>query len=56
MDQFTASMICEGVEPADEDTQIAAWQCLIDSGIVWQLQGSFGRTADNLIQQGICHR
>ena len=54
MDQFTAVMIAEGVEEADEETTIAAWQSLIDSGLVWQLQGFFGRTAAQLIEQGIC--
>ena len=54
MDQFTAVMIAEGVDEADEETTIAAWQSLIDSGLVWQLQGFFGRTAAQLIEQGIC--
>jgi hypothetical protein len=49
-------MIAEGVTPAeDEDQFIEAWQTLIDTGLAWQLQGWFGRTAHNLIQQGVCH-
>ena len=54
MENFDAVMIAEGVEPATEDEQIKAWQHLIDSGLVWSLQGWFGRTASNLIEQGIC--
>ena len=54
MDIFEAVMICEGVHEADEETEIAAWQLLIDSGLVWQLQGYFGRTARDLIEAGIC--
>ena len=54
MENFDAVMIAEGVEPATEDEQIKAWQHLIDSGLVWSLQGWFGRTASNLIGQGIC--
>ena len=33
---------------------IAGFQRLIDSGIVWHLQGSYGRTATQLIRQGLC--
>jgi hypothetical protein len=55
MDIFTATMIAEGAESADEDQQIEAWQLLIDTGTAWRLQGSFGRMAASLIEQGICH-
>ena len=54
MDIFTATMIAEGVEPADEDTQIEAWQLLIDTGTCWKLQGWFGRQAAALIDAGVC--
>ena len=54
MDNFDAVMIAEGVEPASEEEQIEAWQHLIDSGLAWSLQGWFGRTANDLIEQGIC--
>lgn len=56
MDTFTACAIIEGFsgEDHDEEEMIAAWQSLIDSGLVWQLQGFYGRTARNLIDAGIC--
>ncbi len=54
--QFDAVMICEGVQEADEETRIEAWQQIIDSGLVWKLQGFFGRTAQNLIDAGLCQR
>ena len=54
MNPFTAMMIAEGSYSADEDEQIAAWQTLIDTGLAWQLQGWFGRTAQALIDDGIC--
>lgn len=57
MDVYTATMIAEGVEEADSEEQvIEAWQTLINTGFVWQLQGSFGRTAERLIEEGICTR
>jgi len=49
--------IAEGWIPVDDpDERIEAWQHLIDTGLVWQLQGWFGRTAVDLINSGICRR
>jgi hypothetical protein len=53
MTQFDAVMIAEGVEEATEEEQIKAWQYLVDTGLAWQLQGWFGRTASSLIDEGI---
>jgi hypothetical protein len=54
MDSFTATGIAEGwIEAESEDQQIEAWQTLVDTGLAWQLQGWFGRTAAALIEQGI---
>lgn len=55
MDSYTATMIAEGVEEADEATQIKAWQHLIDTGVAWKLQGCFGRQAAAMIEAGVCH-
>jgi len=38
----------------DIDTQIEAYQYLIDNGIIWKLQGRFGRVAANLIEDKVC--
>lgn len=52
---YSATAIAEGFEPAEsEEQQIAAWQFLIDTGLAWTLQGSFGRTAQDLINRGVC--
>jgi hypothetical protein len=56
MDNYTATGIAEGfIECESEDQYIQAWQHLIDTGLCWQLQGFFGRTAKQLIDQGVCN-
>ena len=56
MNSYMATMIAEGVEDAESEEQyIEAWQYLIDTGICWQLQGFFGRTAMDLLERGVCH-
>lgn len=32
------------------------FQGLIDSGLAWQMQGHYGRTANDLIRQGYCEQ
>ena len=55
MDNYTATGLAEGFIQADSEEQvIEAWQHLIDTGLCWQLQGFFGRTARQLINDGIC--
>jgi hypothetical protein len=56
MDNYTAAGIAEGWIEADEDKQIEAWQYLHDTGLAYQLQGWFGRTAVSLIEQGIINK
>ena len=53
MDNYSAVGIAEGFIEADETQVIEAWQHLVDTGLVWQLQGFFGRTAQSLIDEGI---
>ena len=56
MKDFDAVGIAEGfIEPESEEQVIQAWQHLIDTKLAWSLQGWFGRTANALIQEGICH-
>ena len=55
MDNYTAVGLAEGfIESDDKKEIINAWQHLIDTGLVNNLQGFFGRNANRLIEQGIC--
>ena len=54
MDNYMAVAIAEGFEEAESEEQVvAAWQHLVNTGLAWTLQGSFGRTAQTLIDRGI---
>ncbi len=56
MTDYMAVAIAEGFEQAEDAAQvIEAWQHLIDTGLAWKLQGSFGRQAARLIEKGLCH-
>lgn len=56
MNDLDAVGIAEGWIACEcEETKTKAWQHLIDTGYVWVLQGWFGRTATQLIKDGICH-
>ena len=56
MDDFTATGIAEGfIEAESREQVVQAWQHLHDTGLAYRLQGWFGRTARNLIEQGVIH-
>ena len=54
MDNYTAVGLAEGfIEAKSEEQIIEAWQYLHDTGLAYQLQGWFGRTARDLIENGV---
>lgn len=56
MNAYRAVALAEGFEEGTEEEVIEAWQYLVDTGLCWQLQGWFGRTASDLIEQGVINR
>lgn len=55
MNAFTAVGIAEGfIEAESEEQVIEAWQFIIDTGMVYTLQGWFRQQAQTLIEDGVC--
>jgi len=53
-DQLGAIMAYESGDLDEADT-LVLFQHLVDSGMAWQLQGSYGRMAHSLLEQGLIH-
>ena len=54
MNDYEATGLAEGFIPAESEEQVIdAWQHLHDTGLAYKLQGWFGRTAQELLKQGI---
>jgi hypothetical protein len=47
-------LVCEADDIMETDDVVAAYQFLIDNGIIWVMQGTYGRMAEYLIDYGIC--
>ena len=50
-----AEGFCEG-ESGTQEQQLEGWACLISTGMCWSLQGFFGRTASDLIENGLIEK
>ena len=54
MDTYQAVGLAEGfIEAESEEQVIAAWQYLHDTRIGYGLQGFFGRTLNQLLDEGV---
>ena len=55
MKMYDACSIIEGFsgEEHTEEEIIEAWQSMVDSGSVWSLQGWYGRTAMDMLNDGV---
>ena len=54
MNDYKATSLAEGfIEAESEEQVIKAWQHLHDTRLAYNLQGWFGRTARELIKNGI---
>jgi hypothetical protein len=56
LDDYLAIGLAEGFEQGTKQEIIAAWQYLYDTGLAYKLQGWFGRTVNDLIEQGIINK
>jgi len=53
MNDFLDRIVDYEAGDLSEEEAIALFQELVDSGLAWSLQGSYGRTAKNLIEAGL---
>jgi hypothetical protein len=51
----TGNIIAYESGELDDEEIVTLFQHLIDTGLAWKLQGSYGRTAQNLINGGYCN-
>lgn len=53
---MTGNIIAYEQGDLDDDDTITLFQHLVDTGLAWQLQGSYGRAAMRLIKDGLISR
>jgi hypothetical protein len=53
MNDAKALAAVSGMMETDHDTLMEAWQHLVDNRMVWNLPGSYGRMAQDLIDAGL---
>jgi hypothetical protein len=53
MTELTSKIIAYEQGDLSHDETVVLFQELMDCGLVWNLQGHYGRTAYNMIQEGL---
>ena len=53
---LTSDIIAYEQGELGEDAVVALFQQLINTGLAWQLQGHYGRTAAAMLESGMCQR
>ena len=53
MNDAKALSLVSGMLHGDEAVMLEAWQHLVDNRMVWNLPGSYGRMAQDLIDAGL---
>lgn len=56
MKNMTAKIIAYEQGEMEVEDEVDFFQELVDSGLAWSLQGSYGRTAKDLIEAGLIKR
>ena len=53
MQDFIGTLIAYESGELDEDTTLEFFQHLVNTGMAWNLQGHYGRTASALVEEGL---
>lgn len=53
MDNLIDNLIAYESGELDDDTTLKFFQHLVNTGMAWNLQGHYGRTASALIEEGL---
>jgi hypothetical protein len=56
MHYFSLLLFAYEMGELDDDQTVELFQTLVDTGMAWQLQGSYGRTAVRMIEAGLVIR